>query len=135
MKNWLVCTTPQLTFNCDSNSLRCPPSSGLAVTTSQTTSPRCADMINLNALMTVSSLFMRPFSASCSKKNPVAGAYLTWLDASLKAVAFKLRLMVGLISKSRNFWSFLTVAWKPIKSFSTASRVFCLEAAEKSAHA
>lgn len=64
----------QLTFNCDSNSLRWALSSGLAEVTSHTTSPRCAAMMSLKALMTASSFFNRPFSASCSKKNPVAGA-------------------------------------------------------------
>lgn len=119
-----------LTFNCDSNSLRCPASRALAVVTSQTTSPRCADMINLKALMTPSILFKRPFSASSSNKKPVAGANLTWAEAPFNAAAFKLRLMLGSMTNSLTFGCALSEAWNAVRSRSTDSSDFCLEAAE-----
>lgn len=133
--SWMVSLDFTNFFSCASRSLRWEPSKGFAVMTSQTTSPRLADMISLKALMMLSNFFNLPFSARSSNKKPVATLNLTLLETSFKAAALILRLIVGLRMKSRNFGSCLNEFWKLVKSFSTASNALVFEAAENNAEA
>uniref|UniRef100_A0A182M442 Secreted protein n=1 Tax=Anopheles culicifacies TaxID=139723 RepID=A0A182M442_9DIPT len=118
------------TLRAFSSCLRWPSSSGLAVFTSHTTSPRSAAMIKLNALIIPSRRPSRPFSASKVNRLPVAALYLTFAATSFSAAAFTLRFVVGSRSRSRIFGSERIWFCSPFRSFSTASSAFVLEAAE-----
>lgn len=118
------------TLRAPSNCLFWPASSGLAETTSQTTSPRWAAIMVLKALITVSSFFKRPLLAKRPNKLDVAGAKLSLVEASCSAVAMTFLLMMGLVTCSCSFLSPLMVDCKAIKSFSTLSNWFIFVAAE-----
>lgn len=80
-------------------------SSGLAVITSQTTSPRFAAMITLKAFITALIFWRRPFSARRASKFVVAGLRLALDPTACRASTLTLRLMVGSLINSASLTS------------------------------
>uniref|UniRef100_A0A1L8D8P5 Uncharacterized protein n=1 Tax=Nyssomyia neivai TaxID=330878 RepID=A0A1L8D8P5_9DIPT len=89
----------------------CASSSGLAVITSQTTSPRWAAMIVLKALITPSRRFRRPFSAISSNKLDVASANRACDAVCLSAAAKSRRCAMGLAMASLTLGFPRTADW------------------------
>merc|ERR1712062_371491 len=105
----------------------------LAVTTSHTTSPLWAAIIVSKELTTASAALNLLFSAKVKKRFLDNSFIFNLSQAEAKPSAFNPLLMEGSAKKSANLWSFFKVAWNVLRSFSTTSKDFFLEAAEKSA--
>uniref|UniRef100_A0A224YA19 Uncharacterized protein n=1 Tax=Rhipicephalus zambeziensis TaxID=60191 RepID=A0A224YA19_9ACAR len=131
----ITSTSPFLrnAFSADSSSLSMAASKGLAVTTSQGTSPRTAPMMREKAPITGFTKRDRPFSAREPMRFTVKLLNCNFLRASWRASLLTSLLTSGF---SINCASLVSCSIMPLNlrsSFSTTSSFFSLEAAEYSA--